>query len=96
MLLGVYGTNQFHKWAHEAQVGPVVRQLQRWKLILSPDHHELHHTAPYDRHYCITSGWLNTPLRAIGFFRGFEWLITALTGAQPRKDDLKDLPPAGH
>jgi ubiquitin-conjugating enzyme E2 variant len=60
------------------------------RLILPPGHHDVHHTAPYERHYCITSGWLNEPLNAIGFFRGLERLITAVTGEKPRKDDLKD------
>lgn len=89
LTLGVFGTNQFHKWAHCDTVPPLVGWLQHRRLILSPDHHDIHHTAPYDQHYCITTGWLNEPLRAIGFFRGMERLINAVTGADPRRDDLK-------
>ena len=31
---------------------------------------------------------MNGPLKAIGFFRGLEWLVTAVTGAIPRRDDI--------
>jgi plasmanylethanolamine desaturase len=86
--LGTFGTNQFHKWAHQAEVGAVVGFLQRHHLVLNPDHHDIHHTRPYDQHYCITTGWLNPILRAVRFYRGAEWLITRVTGAQPRRDDL--------
>ena len=63
--LGVLATNQFHKWAHVADPGPVVRRLQRWHLILPREHHAVHHTAPYASHYCITTGWINV---VIDFF----------------------------
>src|SRR5690606_28663165 len=56
LTLGVFGTNQFHKWAHDENAGPVVRWLQDRGLILGREHHDLHHAAPYDRHYCITTG----------------------------------------
>lgn len=89
MCLGVFGTNQFHKWAHMEHPPAVVGTLQKLGLILGPDHHDVHHTRPYAAHYCITTGWLNRPLDRIGFFRGLEKVITAVTGAQPRRDDLK-------
>ena len=68
LLLVVIMTNQIHKWAHMAEVPRVVRLLQKTPLILSPEHHQIHHTPPYDTHYCITSGISNAPLRAIGFW----------------------------
>lgn len=89
LALGIFGTNQFHKWSHEQQVGPVVAWLQRWHLVLPPGHHDVHHTRPYDAHYCITTGWLNVLLMRIGFFRRAERLISRVTGWQPRADDLK-------
>ena len=88
MCLGVFGTNQFHKWAHQQKVHPVVDWLQRHHVVLGKEHHAVHHAAPYARHYCITTGWLNGPLDAIGFFRGLEWLISRVTGVRPRADDL--------
>ena len=86
MNLWVFATNQIHSWAHQDVVPRPVRWLQRARLILSPDHHAVHHQAPYIRYYCITTGWLNPMLT--GFFRRSETLITALTGAVPRENDV--------
>ncbi len=81
-------TSQIHKWAHMDRPPRIVALLQRARLILSPEHHALHHAPPYNKNYCITVGWLNGPLRAIRFFETLERTITALTGAVPREDDL--------
>jgi len=88
LCLGVFATNQFHQWAHVDAPPRFVRFLQRYRIILSPGHHGVHHDAPYDSNYCITTGWLNEPLRRIRFFARFERLITAVTGALPRRDDI--------
>jgi ubiquitin-conjugating enzyme E2 variant len=88
MCAGVFATNQFHKWAHEETPAGWVQWLQRSHLVLGRAHHALHHARPYARNYCITSGWLNGALDAVGFFRGLERAITAVTGAKPRRDDL--------
>lgn len=79
-------TNQIHKWAHQpVEKNPgFVLALQRWNLILSPEHHRRHHAEPYLSHYCITVGWLNPVLDGIGFFRGLERAISSVTGAVPR------------
>lgn len=53
------GTNQFHKWAHARSRRGIVAWLQSRKLILSPEQHARHHTAPFDSDYCITTGWMN-------------------------------------
>jgi hypothetical protein len=73
-LFGV-ATNQFHKWAHADHPPAIARPLQRWGLILSPRHHEIHHTIPHDKHYCITVGWMNPVLNGLRFFRTAEWLV---------------------
>ena len=88
LCLGVFATNQFHKWSHSEQVPPGVAWLQARGLILGRAHHDVHHSDPYTHHYCITTGWLNRPLEAIGFFRRLERLITATTGYQPREEEL--------
>jgi ubiquitin-conjugating enzyme E2 variant len=51
-------TNLLHRWAHAAQPPSPIRRLQRLRLILSPESHQLHHISG-DRAYCVTSGWMN-------------------------------------
>jgi plasmanylethanolamine desaturase len=80
-------TNQIHQWAHMPSPPFAVGLLQRAGLLLGRGEHATHHARPYDAHYCITTGWCNRPLEAIGFFRGLEGVITRLTGARPRHDD---------
>ena len=81
MCLFLVATNQFHKWAHAAHPPALSRPLQRWGLILSPRHHEIHHAVPHDKHYCITVGWMNPVLNGIRFFRTAEWLIARVRPA---------------
>jgi plasmanylethanolamine desaturase len=59
-------TNECHKWAHAeaADTPPLIRWAQRYRLVLSPEHHRLHHTAPFNSHFCMANGWLNAPLNA--------------------------------
>jgi len=78
--VATFATNQFHKWAHEPEVPAVVAWLQRRHLILPKDHHQLHHTFPYASHYCITTGWLNGALVAVGFWRRLEWFLDRVVG----------------
>jgi plasmanylethanolamine desaturase len=61
-------TNQLHKWAHMAKRPAIVHTLQRAHLVLTVDHHQVHHTAPFDSNYCITWGLLNPVLERIGFW----------------------------
>lgn len=72
MSLATVLTNQFHKWAHQEQPSRTVRLLQRTRLVLAPTHHQIHHTKPFNMHYCITNGWLNPILNKVNFFRGLE------------------------
>jgi len=88
LLFFVFLTNQFHKWAHTDEPPRLVDLLQRWHLVLPRDHHALHHAAPFEKHYCITVGWLNEPLHRVRFFRFMEWLIGGITGLVPREDDI--------
>jgi len=88
MIFWVMATNQFHKWSHMDEPPALVGFLQRIHLVLPPDHHRVHHTAPFNNYYCITVGWLNWPLNAIHFFPLAERLITWATGALPRQDDI--------
>jgi len=71
-------TNQIHKWAHVASPPRLVRVLQRAGILLSPERHVSHHTPPYARGYCVTSGIGNLLLDPIGFF---PWLERSLRSA---------------
>ena len=88
VTLWVLFTNQFHKWAHLDSPPRWVALLQRLNLVLPPDHHTVHHTAPYAKYYCITVGWLNEPLYRVRFFQVLERIITVTTGLVPREDDI--------
>jgi hypothetical protein len=82
-------TNQVHSWAHMKNPPRLVRGLQDSGLLLSRQHHHLHHIRPHDCNYCITTGWMNRPLTAIGFFEGVERAITAATGTVPLHKHLR-------
>ena len=75
MTAATVATNVFHKWAHQENPSAGVRWLQRMRLVLEPQHHQVHHTEPFEMHYCITNGWLNPLLNRIGFFRKLESIL---------------------
>jgi len=81
LVLAIFLTNQFHKWAHLDNPNLFIRLLQKSHLILSIPNHSVHHTIPFDKYYCITSGWLNPFLEKIGFFKKLKALIIRITSA---------------
>jgi ubiquitin-conjugating enzyme E2 variant len=91
VTLLVFMTNQIHKWSHLDRPSGAVRLLQRLRLILPAEHHQVHHTGDHTARYCITTGWLNPMMDRVQFFRRSERLIQAATRLQPREDDLKVL-----
>lgn len=66
VALGALATNQCHKWAHmpPGQAPSWVRRLQDRGLLLTPAHHQRHHAAPFNSHFCMACGWFNRPLDA--------------------------------
>jgi ubiquitin-conjugating enzyme E2 variant len=86
MAIGVALTSQIHKWAHAPEAPRVVCLLQRTGLLLSPEHHQRHHTAPHTENYCITVGWCNGALRVTRTFERIEAFVQHTTGFVPRKD----------
>lgn len=86
-MAAIMATNQFHKWAHSDSAPRLVRLLQRWHVILPADHHDVHHRAPFATYFCITTGWLNWPLRKLRFYESVEGLVHRLTGIRPGEDD---------
>lgn len=82
-------SRQIHKWSHTYFGLPrYITILQDLHVILPRKHHRIHHIAPHETYFCITTGWLNYPFETIKFWSGLEMLITLLTGAVPRSDDL--------
>jgi len=59
---GVIMTNQLHKWAHMPTVPRLVAAAQRSGVVLSKEHHSIHHSGGYDSNYCITWGHLDVLL----------------------------------
>ncbi|XP_032800946.2 plasmanylethanolamine desaturase 1 isoform X2 [Petromyzon marinus] len=83
-------TNQIHKWSHTYFGLPRwVTALQAVHIVLPRRHHRVHHVAPHETYFCITTGWLNYPLEFLGFWPRLERLIEAVTGEKPRADDFK-------
>ncbi len=78
MAAATVATNQFHKWAHQESPSSFARWLQRTRLVLEPAHHKVHHTEPFNMHYCITNGWLNPLLNKLKFFRRLETTLRLL------------------
>ena len=84
VCLAVFLTNQFHKWAHMDALPGWVRRLQSWGLVLSKEHHDVHHESPYDTYYCITVGVWNPLLDRLRFFERAERLIRrTIPGTDP-------------
>jgi len=78
VCLAVLLTNQFHKWAHMERPPGWVRRLQLWGLVLSKEHHDVHHESPYD------IGVWNPLLDRTRFFERAERLIRrAIPGTDP-------------
>lgn len=80
---------EFHKYGHRLRRGSVARALQKGGLLLSPELHGTHHSGDHDRQYCLITGIADLTLGRLGLFRGLERVITAVTGAQPRRDDVQ-------
>jgi hypothetical protein len=89
--LAIFATNQFHKWAHVKSPSAPVAALQRWGLILGYEHHQTHHTSPYDTYYCITAGWLNPVLDRLRFFERIEGLLWAAFGIKAGEDAARSV-----
>lgn len=80
--------NEFHKWAHipAARRHPIVRVLQRYHVLQTPQHHAKHHMGNKDSAYCVVTNLVNPGLDAIGFWRGLEKCVEWLFGVRKRPD----------
>lgn len=74
LVLFVSVTNELHKRAHLPDASGPLGVLQRRRVLLSPAHHQVHHTPPHDEWYCITAGVLNPVLARLGLWRALRRL----------------------
>jgi plasmanylethanolamine desaturase len=81
-----FATNQFHKWAHTANPPSWVTWLQDKHMILPRDHHQIHHTFPYESHYCITTGWMNPVMSKLNAWSLMERVIAKVTRVKAHRD----------
>ncbi len=88
MTIFVLFTNQIHKWAHSKNPNKFLRFLQKTRILLNPEHHKIHHTVPFNKYYCITTGWMNPVLTYFQFFPKLERFIIKYTKALPRREDI--------
>lgn len=88
MTIFVLFTNQIHKWSHSQNPNRLLILLQSCHIILNPEHHKIHHTVPFNKYYCITTGWMNPILTYFQFFPKMERIITKYTKALPRREDI--------
>jgi ubiquitin-conjugating enzyme E2 variant len=81
-IAAAFATNLLHRWAHAERAPRAVRWLQRRRLVLPPDEHARHHRGAHDRAFCVTTGWMNPLLDALGVFEALEH---ALRSRAPRR-----------
>lgn len=60
--VGLFATNQIHRWAHLSRAPRFARALQRLGLAITPEAHAMHHRGAHDVAFCITTGWCNAIL----------------------------------
>jgi ubiquitin-conjugating enzyme E2 variant len=82
-----FGTS-FHNLCHRPSKSRLIRFAQKIHLVIPTEHHWVHHRGDQTIHYCVINGWANYVCDPLHVWRGLEWLVHALTGAEPRRDDL--------
>jgi ubiquitin-conjugating enzyme E2 variant len=84
----LFGTS-LHNIGHRKAKSFVVKVAQKMRLVITPAYHHVHHSGDQTTRYCTVNGWANPLLDRIGFWRGLERLISRITGAVPREDDVR-------
>eukprot|EP01041_Mallomonas_annulata_P003201 gene3201-6321_t len=72
-------SQEFHKYSHMKNPPLPIRLLQQSGIILSRKEHGLHHTSPFEEHYCILTGVCNKFLDDSKFFRHLERIVYRIT-----------------
>ena len=84
LCAGVFLTNTFHQWAHQAEPPRAARWLQALRVAISPQRHARHH-ASGDAAYCVTTGFCNPALDRWRVFERIERATAHLRSAPHRK-----------
>mmetsp|Transcript_61173 Transcript_61173/g.138395 ORF Transcript_61173/g.138395 Transcript_61173/m.138395 type:complete len:326 (+) Transcript_61173:216-1193(+) len=82
-------SQEFHKLAHTVKPPGWATFLQGKGLIIGRRAHGMHHTTPFEAHYCILTGWCNDVLDRLLVWRRAEALVFRINGQEPNcwKDD---------
>lgn len=70
--VGLFTTNQIHRWAHMPRAPRLARWLQRAGIAIRPEQHAAHHRGAHDVAFCITNGWCNGWLDRARFWARVE------------------------
>lgn len=81
-------SQELHKFSHMRSTPKTIKFFQDAGIILSKKEHGLHHTAPFEGHYCILTGVCNSFLDDSKFFRHMENLVFKFTGIFPNDSSL--------
>jgi hypothetical protein len=89
VAIGV-NANEYHKWTHMPVVRkhPLVRYLQKLRVVQTPQHHARHHQGTRNSHYCVVTNLINPVVDTLGVWRGLENGIEWLFGVQTRGDEM--------
>jgi len=76
-------SQELHKWSHMRTTPKAIKFFQDIGVILSKKEHGMHHTAPFEAHYCILTGWCNGFLDGSQAWRRAEAAVFRSNGVEP-------------
>lgn len=82
-------SQELHKFSHMRSTPKGIKVFQDMGIILSKKEHGLHHTAPFEGHYCILTGVCNKFLDDSKFFRHMENVVFKFTGEHESKSNFE-------
>ena len=81
VLVSINAT-QVHKFSHRAQtkLPPIIRFMQKIRIIQNSRHHVKHHIGDNNSHYCLITPVLNPILDRTHFWKFMEFMLVPLLG----------------
>ena len=83
-----FGTT-FHNFGHQHKPGLILRTARRLRLVMTTSYHTVHHRGDNDIRYCAINGWANPICDHLRVWRMLEFVVSKITGAYPRENDIK-------